>query len=861
MDELTNGFKDLSRLSLSDALTVPFRVFADTFADASTSVGRLLQFGKDGVVEFLKGGFSKFSGGLPTIEGLKDFADRLRAFQKLQNRQEVLRAIADRLNRISKADNDSLNDQAFFDQMQGVMENLFVTAYNPTDVGEDSPLNGLLESKAGGAGYVLAQDLVKDSTAVSVQVFQATLLAAFNEVLYGQAISTTPEAHSTLLKAALELGQTYAKLAPSRETGTVLASDADFGFLDLLWRAQQPGASGRLPGKDAIKAQLQNGVEALGRLLNGVSDPISTLKFLNNLLNAAANSVALNEPRLANSGGGFNPRGDIRSAQFIRELMKFGFEVAKVNPTVTTTGETVISEFLNTLWKGGDDRKGQGGLNQFFEGAKSGSDRVKLLGFGDRLVDAAQLLQGADLQAQKKDAKFLSQLLNLGSSYTALNPITAAGDQPLNFFLSTAYQLSNTRLTAQQLDSFLQSVTNPDVVLFANSDRLKTLNKITDVSLQGVKRSNEFISKTMGVALTGKGISLFNIKDYKGVKNQANPLALVGVERFINIVEKVEAVYKNDTPQEIITRLRRLYYPGDSGWNLINEITNQQAFAALLPNAPNSESDPLSPGLLAERKVYAAELGSLDKDAYAILTAKANENGKEDNPSPYLVIPERNEMIDIGHLLLTLDALLHPGSNAPYSDPYYNVPTIDPASWVADVGVGSVWLTLQQRGTSQEGTPINLKLSSGTPTKEEIDAYYKASAPEADILGDVDGFGLFDRFNNPGRKDQRFSTHLKRYYLQNDARFDIHTRWQTFANEFQAKPIEATFDADDLTEVAKQAWVSRINKFNNLFGDGKFSVSPGGLGRNPNWNWAYTGDMFERFSKYVQEQLKNERNP
>ncbi|NJR50403.1 MAG: hypothetical protein HC780_13415 [Leptolyngbyaceae cyanobacterium CSU_1_3] len=37
-----------------------------------------------------------------------------------------------------------------------------------------------------------------------------------------------------------------------------------------------------------IALQLKNGVEVLGRSLNGVSDPVATLKFLNNLLNAAA---------------------------------------------------------------------------------------------------------------------------------------------------------------------------------------------------------------------------------------------------------------------------------------------------------------------------------------------------------------------------------------------------------------------------------------------------------------------------------------------------------------------------------------------------------------------------------------------
>ncbi|NJR50414.1 MAG: hypothetical protein HC780_13470 [Leptolyngbyaceae cyanobacterium CSU_1_3] len=92
-----------------------------------------------------------------------------------------------------------------------------------------------------------------------------------------------------------------------------------------------------------------------------MSDPVATLKFLNSLLNAAANSVSLHEVRIASNGGEFD-RGDIRSASFIRELVKFGVEVARVNPTVITTGETVVSEFLNTLWRGGDERKAQGGL-------------------------------------------------------------------------------------------------------------------------------------------------------------------------------------------------------------------------------------------------------------------------------------------------------------------------------------------------------------------------------------------------------------------------------------------------------------------------------------------------------------------
>jgi hypothetical protein len=286
----------------------------------------------------------------------------------------------------------------------------------------------------------------------------------------------------------LELEQTYTRLAPSQDTGTVLASDADYGFLDLLWRSQQLGADGNLPGKDAIAPQLDQGVKALGRLLNGVSDPVATLKFLNNLLNAAANSVSLNEPRLISSVGVFDRRGDIRSASFIRELIKFGFEIAKVNPTVTTTGEAVISEFLNTLWRGGDDRQAQGGLNQIFEGVKTPGDRVKLLGFGHRLVQAAQLLQGADLQIQKKDARFLSQLLNLGGAYAALG--TQVSQSDLHFFLETLRQSQDIQKAATELKAFLDSFNGDDKQLLAGSrNLLQTLSLVPSQSIKSESRN------------------------------------------------------------------------------------------------------------------------------------------------------------------------------------------------------------------------------------------------------------------------------------------------------------------------------------------------------------------------------------
>jgi hypothetical protein len=171
--------------------------------------------------------------------------------------------------------------------------------------------------------------------------------------------------------------------------------------------------------------------------------------------------------------------------------------------------------------------------------------------------------------------------------------------------------------------------------------------------------------------------------------------------------------------------------------------------------------------------------------------------------------------------------------------PGYNVPTIDPASWVADVGIGSVWLTKQILKEKDDTAPQNLKLSSDTlsesiPTKEEIDAFYNASAPEPDILGDVDGFGLFDKMRGRWNDSKPLSQLLKEYYrLEGDnISTSIDARWRTFANDFQIGfhnlgRIEGTFNVDKLTESEKNAWISRINKFNKLFGDGGFAAISG----------------------------------
>jgi hypothetical protein len=105
---------------------------------------------------------------------------------------------------------------------------------------------------------------------------------------------------------------------------------------------------------------------------------------------------------------------------------------------------------------------------------------------------------------------------------------------------------------------------------------------------------------------------------------------------------------------------------------------------------------------------------------------------------------------------------------------------------------------------------------------------------------------------------------LNEYYLLGDGMrsTSVKARWRTFSDDFQVYfasqgRIEGTFNVNNLTEEQKNQWISRIDKFNNLFGDGGL-VGATIISRG-NWTWKYTKAMFERFTTYVKEQLTNEK--
>lgn len=237
----------------------------------------------------------------------------------------------------------------------------------------------------------------------------------------------------------------------------------------------------------------------------------------------------------------------------------------------------------------------------------------------------------------------------------------------------------------------------------------------------------------------------------------SDPLSKIPVLDFITYVEIVEKSYPTDKPPEVLTRIRQQYY---------FDIRFQQ----LIPDAPGSIATKKHPEDGWELRRMGPEI--TDPNVYSHLSAKADEVGIQDNPSPY-IIASNNDEIDIGHVLLGLDALLHRTTGRPFST--FGIPNIDPASWVGDLSPAVAWTSIHKK-TAKPARDAPKK--SAQLVNADFDQYYAWSAPRPDLLGDADAFGMYAQWVL--KLDQSLSQVLRAYYLGNTAA--VKRRWRTFCN-------------------------------------------------------------------------------
>jgi hypothetical protein len=299
------------------------------------------------------------------------------------------------------------------------------------------------------------------------------------------------------------------------------------------------------------------------------------------------------------------------------------------------------------------------------------------------------------------------------------------------------------------------------------------------------------------------------------------PEAVVPADRFVAYLEEAERAFPQDSPADLLSRIRNTYYSGF----LVSQLL------------PDSRAH-------GGRTLHGNP--RLGRTAHRHLTARADENGVGDNPSPYVLLPS-GEQVDIGHLFLGLEALLHPRTTVPFSA--YGVPNIDATGWVADVGMASVWTTKHA-----EGDP-DPRVSRRLPVADP-DAYFLMSAPDADLLGDIDVFAV--RAQWALAAGQPLSAALRAYYLGHPGRPPgIRWRWRAFAsvNRLAYRRAGGHIAWDPAWW---PGWVRRIDRFNDVYGAGVTGSLWGTLTHPASRAWPETPYMLAVFLAWAQPLLEAE---
>ena len=318
--------------------------------------------------------------------------------------------------------------------------------------------------------------------------------------------------------------------------------------------------------------------------------------------------------------------------------------------------------------------------------------------------------------------------------------------------------------------------------------------------------------------------------------------AVIPIADFIRDVEEVERANPGDSPAQTLSRIRVQWY-GSA------RLSDMVAFGSLIPDADAYDlvSTPIyRPEMDSDERLEPKDLGAIPAASRDRLLAHADENATGDNPSPYIQLPS-GERIDAGHLFLAADALIHPRTSSPYTT--YTVPNIDPSSWVADVGIASVWMTHAQAGDPHPDAPRN-------PSPPVAADYFRMSAPDEDLLGDIDAFGLDqDLTAHPGP----LSATLRRFYLGGPGvQPSSSTRFQTFCAR-----NGITYNRSGTGIAWDPSWrgpvIDRINRFNDLYDAGPTGAARAMItGGTTHRTWPRTPDMLDLLLAWLKPRLEAE---
>lgn len=295
--------------------------------------------------------------------------------------------------------------------------------------------------------------------------------------------------------------------------------------------------------------------------------------------------------------------------------------------------------------------------------------------------------------------------------------------------------------------------------------------------------------------------SLSNIVIPENKDDVTDPKAFFTTDQFIDYIKKIEKSYfseidpnsiQGDTDYNLAqttTRIRVHSYGMQAKKSSILDIQAigaQIAFHNLIADAPDEYLSSTIPGVREDR--YLNKNRFLEyPDVFEAITSNADENGFQDNPSPYVNTPTQAYKIDMGQILFGFESNLWPEmgggyygyntyklyNNADYKD---NLPfeyadatthpikliSYDYSGFMANVATppAEYFFHLKKGTSPQAGVSV--------PLTADLDFYYAISAPTADLFGNADALGIYMAYlnlvDNINNTNLRLSDVLTLYY-------------------------------------------------------------------------------------------------
>jgi predicted chitinase len=333
-----------------------------------------------------------------------------------------------------------VDENAFYEAMRPMLKGAFANAYAS---------GGITKRQAVWNGWTLAKEIALDSTATTLQIFQANLYAVSLAAL--KKSSVTGFSATSLEATVNSLATNYAKLRPFAENYAYGQRVSTYNFIDNLWNNGYIAYSnGDVSDGNIVRYSISEAILDLTEHFTGQINPVNALEIFNRTLLAATSVRQLHEDAYVeqrSTGIGsdvvtYSHASSIQDAVFLKNLAEVAFGITRVNPTVTTK-ENPVSEWIELLLENKVD-SAAGGLSDWFSAfvAEPLSTRrgqmLRGLNYAIGLVQMASDVIDPDLDQRVLRADFLSHLVNLGGTYSSLGLSTSVAGK-YESFLDTVW--------------------------------------------------------------------------------------------------------------------------------------------------------------------------------------------------------------------------------------------------------------------------------------------------------------------------------------------------------------------------------------------------------------------------------------